>query len=323
MAFLILFISAALAGMAGYSAQRASVCSVRAVRDAVERRDLRLLASFAKAAAWAMAFALPLGWAIHGEIDADLPPLGLAALAGGFLFGLGASLNNGCAISTISHLASGEGAMLMTLLGFASGALAVEETFGADLALAGVSATPLARPSILGLVVLGFAWIWALLELRHLIAGGKDERTRLLAFAAVGLGLCSGVLFALQGPWVYTAAIVQTSGFAIGHGLPPSPALLLLFAAVLAGSMLSALRAGRFRLRWQGTRPWYGHLGGGVMMGGGAALVPGGNDAVLLHALPLGAEHALPAFAAMLLGVYTGLALARVGSGATLRHVTG
>ncbi len=323
MEFLTLLVSAALAGTAGYTAQRASVCSVRAVRDAAERRDLRLLASFAKVAAWAMAFALPLGWALYGEIEANLPPLGLAALAGGFLFGLGATLNNGCAISTISHLASGEGAMLLTLLGFAVGALAVEQAFGAELEAAGSTIAPLARPSTLGLAILGVAWIWALLELRHLIAGGRDQRTRLLAFAAIGLGLCNGVLFVLQGPWVYTAAIVRTSGFALGHGLAPSPALLLLFAAVLAGAMLSALRAGRFRLRWRGARPWYGHLVGGLMMGGGAALVPGGNDAVLLHALPLGAEHALPAFAAMLLGIYAGLALGRRASGARLRHAIG
>jgi hypothetical protein len=44
-------------------------------------------------------------------------------------------------------------------------------------------------------------------------------------------------------------------------------------------------------------------LGGGVLMGAGAALVPGGNDALVLHALPSLLPHAALAYTAMVAGI--------------------
>lgn len=42
-------------------------------------------------------------------------------------------------------------------------------------------------------------------------------------------------------------------------------------------------------------------------MGIGAALVPGGNDVLLLNAIPGLATHAIPAYLAMLVGIAMGL----------------
>ncbi len=310
MELVLLLIGAALAALVGYSAQRASICSVRAVAEALDDRDPRLMVSFAKAAAWALALAIPLGWTSLGEIEAGATRLGPAVIAGGVLFGLGAALNNRCAVSTISHLASGEGAMLLTLAGFAAGSLAVARIVSAGTGLEPAGAAMLARPSAMGLAIVALSWIWALLETRRLILGGGDARTRTLACAAIALGLANAVVFVLHGPWAYSAAIVQATGAPFG-GSAPAPVALLLFAALLAGGWLSAWRHGRFRLRWRGERRWQAHLAGGALMGCGAALVPGGNDAVLLNAVPLFAEHALPAYAAMLLGVALGLMVRR------------
>jgi len=307
MELLLLLLGALLAGFAGYSAQSASICSVRAVAEAIEGRDFRLLVSFAKAAIWAAAVAAPLGWAIFGEIDAEMPRLTLLVLFGGFLFGIGAALNNGCAVSTINHLASGDGVMLVTLAGLALGALFAVQVIGRPVS--GGSAPFLATPGIMQTAIVVAAWLWAALELRRLALRRSIGRVRSLAIAALALGLCNGILFVLHGPWVYTAAIAQSSGYALGRNPAPHVVVLALFAALVAGAGISAWRSGRFRPRWRGERPWTHHLLGGVLMGGGAALVPGGNDAVLLNALPLLARHALPAFAAMLLGVTAGLAL--------------
>jgi len=82
---LLLLLGALLAGFAGYTAQNASICSVRAVAEVFEDRDYRLLASFAKAVICATAIAAPLGWTIFGEIDTEMPRLTLFVLAGGFL----------------------------------------------------------------------------------------------------------------------------------------------------------------------------------------------------------------------------------------------
>lgn len=310
MELVLLLIGVALAGLVGYSAQHASICSVRAVAEALDDRDPRLLASFVKSAAWALAVAVPLGWTSLGEIESAATRLGLATIAGGVLFGLGATLNDRCAISTISHLASGDGSMLVTLAGFAAGSLAMARLAAAGTGFEPAGTAMLTRPSAVGLAIVALCWIWVLLEARRLILGRGDARTRALARAAIALGLGSGIVFVLHGPWAYSAAIVQAAGAPFG-GPAPAPVALLLFAALLAGGWLSAWREGRFRLRWGVERRWQTHLAGGALMGCGAALVPGGNDAVLLNAVPLIAEHALPAYAAMLLGVALGLMVRR------------
>ncbi len=49
-------------------------------------------------------------------------------------------------------------------------------------------------------------------------------------------------------------------------------------------------------------------------MGFGAALVPGGNDVLILHAIPILSPHALPAYLAMLAGIcVTLVAMRRIG----------
>ena len=50
---------------------------------------------------------------------------------------------------------------------------------------------------------------------------------------------------------------------------------------------------------------------GGLLMGAGAALVPGGNDVLLLNAIPGMSPHAIPAYAAMLAGVVGALYFVR------------
>ncbi len=41
-------------------------------------------------------------------------------------------------------------------------------------------------------------------------------------------------------------------------------------------------------------------MGGGALMGMGTAMLPGGNDALLLSGMPMLSLHALPSFAMML-----------------------
>ncbi|HZD53231.1 MAG TPA: YeeE/YedE thiosulfate transporter family protein, partial [Woeseiaceae bacterium] len=97
-------------------------------------------------------------------------------------------------------------------------------------------------------------------------------------------------------------------------GLSPGPVTLrwLLLAALLTGAVLGAQRAGRFRID-RGLRRWRGHLAGGFLMGLGTALVPGGNDVLVLHGVPAMSPHALPALAGMMAGIAGTLTLVRLG----------
>ena len=76
-----------------------------------------------------------------------------------------------------------------------------------------------------------------------------------------------------------------------------------LFLALVAGVLVSAILNRRFIVAWRPQTGWQGFLWGGILMGLGAVLVPGGNDVLLLNAIPGLCAHGLPAFLAMLAGI--------------------
>ena len=103
----------------------------------------------------------------------------------------------------------------------------------------------------------------------------------------------------------------------MGADVQAGPIRWLLFLVLIAGMAFSAWQRRSFHLRWRPTRSWIGNLLGGTLMGFGAALVPGGNDVLILHSLPTLSPHALPAYVAMLFGIALTLSLMRL-AGATL-----
>ena len=72
---------------------------------------------------------------------------------------------------------------------------------------------------------------------------------------------------------------------------------------MLAGVALSAWQRGSFRLDWRPSLSWAGNLAGGLLMGLGAGMAAGGNDVLLLHAIPALSLHALPAYMALIAGI--------------------
>jgi hypothetical protein len=59
-------------------------------------------------------------------------------------------------------------------------------------------------------------------------------------------------------------------------------------------------------------RAWLLNFIGGMLMGFGAALAPGGNDALVMYGIPTLSPYALPTYLALAGGVATGLLLLRV-----------
>lgn len=81
---------------------------------------------------------------------------------------------------------------------------------------------------------------------------------------------------------------------------------------LLAGMIASALQRGSFG--WHRPRDvagWLRHAGGGALMGSGAAMVPGGNDTLLLGSLPAMTASALLSYLSMLAGVALALGTLR------------
>jgi hypothetical protein len=87
----------------------------------------------------------------------------------------------------------------------------------------------------------------------------------------------------------------------------------------MAGMFLSTVQRGSFRMDWRPRRIWLRNLVGGLLMGLGLALTPGGNDALVLYGIPSLSPHALPAFLTMTLGIALGLWVMRACFGIEMR----
>lgn len=311
----------ALAAAVGFAAHRAGFCSVRAVEEILTTRRAYMLAGFFKAAIWVLAVTLFVAWAFADDfVPISGWRLSMLSISGGALFGVGAAMNGGCAFSTLSRLGNGDAGMVMTLAGIIAGAGTYDFVAANGLATAPVETAAFlttSGPWRMPIFLLLALWIgWELIKLmRH--PGGLSPRQRLLApryrlsAAAVIMGFSSGLLYVLIGVWPYTRLLSQTARH-LAIGTPSPPAILwLLFTALVLGILLSAWQGGHFRGQWRPRPRWIVYGLGGLLMGLGAAMIPGGNDVLMLHAIPSLSPHAMPAVLAMFVGIAGSLLVMR------------
>lgn len=298
--------------MLGFSAHRAGICTVAAVGEVISSRTARTFLSFLKVIAWVLLIN-SLATLVYPEL---LRPyvarsLSLAAIAGGFLFGVGAAVNGGCSFSTISKLAQGQLHVGMTLPAFVIGALAARGLYAGSIAIPSFEiAMPFALDSFeLPGYLLAALLIWALFELGRLITSASrdgllqaitSKRYRLSSSAAL-IGICAGLLYLLQGRWAYSARLLEQLSDSSAPPYFGSDAFLL-FIALIAGAVVSAIGNRSFGFNFAGDK-WLRNLSGGLLMGFGAFLVPGGNGKLLLQDLPHLALDAGVAYLALIAGI--------------------
>lgn len=329
----ILLLSLSLAALLGFAAHRASVCSVKAVAEVIATGKAYLFASIGKSVLWVILITIPFLWFVPA---ARMSLVGWQfsgmALLGGLVFGIGAAINGACAISTLTRLADGQMRMLATLCGFLVGAACYVE-----LLYRGWLSAPLPSPPLVGsllpwfLAVMIGLLLWASYEcarlwrtrpaglrLRELVVASPYR----LSSAAMLIGLANGALYLTHGPWAYTVTLEQSVEKILGtrilgaHEWPMSERWML-FAAVLLGMILSNWHRGHHRIDWLPEPAWLKNIGGGILMGTGAAIVPGGNDALILYGIPSLSPHALPAYVAMTIGIALALFMTRLLFGTT------
>ena len=318
-----LAVAIALAFVLGFAAHRASICAVRAVAEFQHAGTGFMAASILKSMLWVILVTLPFFWVTMPSG----PYLGgwaltATAVAGGFLFGVGAGINGACAYSTMTRLADGEGRMVATIAGFALGVLVFVWLIGL-----GTVERPTPAPTQFSqvanwaaVIVVGLGAL-AVFELVRLWRQ-RDSEIRLhhrllapkyrLSTAALLIGLCGAAIYLLFGSAGYTSTFEVIIEGALGTKDWPATGRWLLLLAVLAGMVASTLQRGSFRLDVKPRTDWLRNAGGGVLMGLGAAMAPGGNDVLVLYAAPLFSPHALPALAAMVLGIFGGLAFMKM-----------
>lgn len=307
-----------LVAVTGFVAHRASLCTVRAVAEVFNAGTAHMLASFIKAALWAALVygVLLLAFTPQTARFAALEPRALA-VGGGFLFGIGAAVNGGCSYSTLQRIADGDLAGLASIAGIALGVLgwsAIDAAYAVTQPVQvtalwvdlGTQAPWLLAPlAVLAAIELIRLWREHLAQPppRRLLAAARYR----IGSAAAIIGVCAGLLYAVLGAWSYTGTLRRALDAAVRNLPGPTAFQWLLVAAVFLGMLASSLQRGSFALRWQPRGVVAPRLAGGVLMGAGASLVPGGNDTLILTGLPALSGWTLAAYAALVLGVAFGL----------------
>ena len=306
LASLAFAVAALCAGLMGYAIQRGATCAVAAMDEVVTKRSARRLVSLIEAALWVggglllaqalgMLPRMPAGYAVSGW-----------TLLGGALLGLGAYVNGACVFGAIARLGSGQWAYAVTPLGFYVGCLSVGPLFAMPAAVKlGQGSPVLLAPVWVTALFLAFA-LW---RAGGVLFGRATERDpggsawhRALAarvwsphVATTVIGITFVVMLLAVGAWAYTDVLAE-----LARGMAADlPARTLLLLALLLGAMAGGWTAGRWRHTPPTARQLARCCAGGVLMGWGSLLIPGGNDGLILVGMPLAWPYAWLAFATM------------------------
>jgi uncharacterized membrane protein YedE/YeeE len=318
---LAFIVSALCAGLMGFAIQRGATCTVAAVDEVVTKRRFRRLISMIEASLWVVG-GLLIAQSLHllPKMPAGYALSGLTVL-GGTLLGAGAYINGACVFGAIARLGSGEWAFVITPIGFYVGCLTVGPIFSppAPVKLSGVS---LVLQAPLWIAVL-FAGLMLARIVRSALAPAPDGMRRMLVqragetvttriwsphAATAVIGITFFFMLLLVGAWAYTDVLAELARGMAGNLVARSALLFALFAGAVAGG----LTAGRFRSTHMTAAQIAKCFIGGVLMGWGSLLIPGGNDGLILVGMPLLWPYAWVAFLTMCVSI--GVAQITIGA---------
>jgi toxin CptA len=320
-------ISAICAGMMGYAIQRGATCTVAAMDEVVRKRGFNRLASMLEASVWVVGgLLIAQSFNLLGKMPAGYA-ITYVTVLGGALLGFGAYVNKACVFGAIARLGSGEWAYAVTPIGFYVGCVTFASIFSfpAQQKLAYGSPVLQAAPwvAIIFAVLMIARLGWGLSTLpTDAQPGSLPQRlARSLAArvwsphaATTVIGITFFVMLLAVGAWAYTDVLAELARGMAGNLLSRT----LLLGALFAGAMLGGYTAGRFRSTPISIAQLARCFAGGVLMGWGSLLIPGGNDGLILVGIPLLWPYAWLAFVTMcvVIGVALLVEKSMVGHGA-------
>lgn len=301
-------ISAICAGLMGYAIQRGATCTVAAMDEVVRRRGFNRLASMVEASLWVLG-----GLLIAHSLDVlGTMPAGYrityVTVLGGALLGFGAYVNRACVFGAIARLGSGEWAYAVTPIGFYIGCVTFASVFSFPAQQKLERGSPVLDAAswvaIVFCVLMGVRLFGGLSTLAtdaqqgallERFARGLAMRVWTPHAATTVIGITFFVMLLAVGAWAYTDVLAE-----LARGMAANVvARSLLLVALFAGAMLGGYTAGRFRSTPISIAQLAKCFAGGVLMGWGSLLIPGGNDGLILVGLPLLYPYAWLAFLTM------------------------
>jgi len=315
-------VAAICAGLMGYAIQRGATCTVAAMDEVVRRRGINRLASMFEASLWvAGGLAIAQSLNLLGKMPAGYA-VSWVTILGGALLGLGAYVNKACVFGAIARLGSGEWAYFVTPIGFYVGCVTFASVFSFPAAQKLPHDSPVLHASAWVAALFGAFMLWRVIlaVVRTLAAlpvdpvpSGPLERLARAAASRVWsphaattvIGVTFFFMLLLVGAWAYTDVLAELARGMAGNLVARSLLLLALFA----GAMLGGITAGRFRSTRVSAAQLLKCFGGGLMMGWGSLLIPGGNDGLILVGIPLLWPYAWIAFLTMCVTIGAALLL--------------
>lgn len=276
----------ALAFSLGLAIQKGSVCAVLAVEELIRSRRASRFIGFLECGMWVGIII----WALGGTPTA--PPLsGLMVLSvGAVLYGVGSAINGACAFGAIARLGNGRFEYLMT------GAAAAVTLKIVNIYTVAPALTDGDTPEKISTLVPFLVGLIVLMALRWFVR----RNASFWAFAKVGvvmalIGGLGATIGHLHQPWPWTDTL---------SALPDVDALALItLLALILGALAGGIWGGRFSPNWPTLGGLRDRTFGGALMGAGIALVPGGNDALILRGIPNGSLPAVYGYFVLLLAI--------------------
>jgi uncharacterized membrane protein YedE/YeeE len=317
----IAFLGALIGVPLGYAMQRTNLCFNSAYREVHLNRNTVLLRGIALAIIVQMVgLALVIQLGIGGVGVSVVPFFWLAAIVGGFVFGLSMVYAEGCSSTVWYRVGNGNMGALVTLVGFALGEAitsfgalrGLRETLqGPEIALAG--GAPATIPNLFGLnpwlVVLPIALVLGVRLMQSApgsYLGGWDWRRAGLILGVIGV---LAWLVAWPTGWHYGVGVVGATGPFV-RALFEGPGVLnwgsFMVLSLPVGAFLAAWR--RRELRWQipDTPSTLRMLSAGAVMGASATLAGGCNIGHGFTGIPTLALSSLTATTFTFLGAWVG-----------------
>ncbi len=295
-------VAAVCAVIMGYAIQRGATCMVAAVDEVLSKRRATRILGLLEAAVWVAGGVLV--WRMLGGGQIALPigyPASFMTVAGGLLLGIGALVTGACVFGAVARFGSGEWAYILTPIGFFAGCATIWPLIGEFPAMR--VASPLFSASWL-LVPFGLFAVWRVVEA---VQAGRTGNFAAHIWTPHRATAVIGIVFAISliavGPWAYTYALLSLAQGTLDGVLVKFLLMFMLFA----GALLGGCTAGRLKLIAPTRQAVIRCFGGGVLMGWGSLLIPGGNDELLLVGIPLLQPYAWVAVASMAVAIAVGI----------------
>ncbi|MBX9616405.1 MAG: YeeE/YedE family protein [Caulobacteraceae bacterium] len=307
----------------GYSINQGGTCAVVTAHEILHHRSPRKFIGLLAASGTAALVATVLVWSdFGGAMHAGTIPATRTLLLGAVVFGCGALVNDACLLGSLSRLGDGELRLLLVPVGLAAGFTAARLALG-EIAATGVSLLSEAGPAALaGLAAWSVVLVLSLMFVARNGAGAHDRgqpplrghKPWPLPLTMVVLGLTGGALFVTAPAWTYPDLLRDALPLAMAMARPDVMTVVAV-AATVCGAVTSSLRRGAWKPQRITVRAAVTTLAGGGLMGLGVATIPGGNDGLVLAAVPALSPGGIAAYLTMMATILSGLWLIRLRTG--------